>query len=76
MNLSRRKKREQEREGGYVVVNRLKVRLRNQALGKASEHPAAGGDILLFRKVPSQALALQRFGSNQVHIPETLTVPV
>lgn len=31
---------------------------RNQALGRASEHPAAGGDIL-FRRVPSQALALQ-----------------
>lgn len=57
-NLSRRKKREQEREGGYGAVNRLKARLRNQALGRASEHPAAGGDIL-FRRVPSQALALQ-----------------
>lgn len=39
MNWSRRKKREQEREGGCGVVNRLKARLRNQALERASEHP-------------------------------------
>lgn len=39
MNWSGRKKREQEREGGCGVVNRLKARLRNQALERASEHP-------------------------------------
>ena len=68
-DLSRRKKREQEREGEHEVGNRLKARLRNQALERASEHPVAGIDVL-FKRFPSGALALQWLGSNQFHIPK------